>query len=244
MVGTPKNNQSTSPAPTTPAKAATPVSGPFTPKYTWSWSTVADGGYKFSGKLTIGTPEHVNSASALQGFGSSANDVTSALRSACSGFNVQTAAVIPTAITVRNNTAKFSADVYMVIFADQNNVSPVQVAGAYKSGVTCHTVSTAQNAYFDGDTGWDTDFPSVAPNTSAGTGYAYIVLPHYFSPDSPKGNSYILDHSVLELASYIYLKDGQQIVRFSGSGYDQGDNKRLGLLPLNGQQVPCQGVNC
>ena len=139
--------KTTSNTPTTSAKPAAPVSGPFPPKYTWTWSTVASGGYKFSGKLTIGTPEHVDKCpSTLQGFGSSPSAVTSALRSACSGFNARTDAVIPTAIMMRNNTAKFSADVYMVTFADPNNLSSVQVAGTYKSGVTCHTVSTAQSA--------------------------------------------------------------------------------------------------
>jgi hypothetical protein len=132
----------------------------------------------------------------------------------------------------------------MIVYADTHNVAQIEVAGAYQSGVVCHAISTAQNAYFNGGNGWDVDFPKVAPKSSGGTGYSYLILPHFFSPSSPKGNSYVLDHSVLQLASYIYLKDGQQIVRFNGPGYDQGDNKRLGLLPLNGRQVPCQGVSC
>jgi surface antigen len=245
VVGTPK--ASSSPSTTQPRKTSSPPrpkSGPFIPKFTWVWSSVADGGYKLTGQLTIGSPQHVTSAAHLRGFGDSANAVTSKLRSQCGGFNPQTDAVIPAALTMRNTTSGFSSDLNTVIFADDTNSVPIKVAAAYTSGVICHVLATADNAYFDGGESWSEQFTKVAPGASGGTAYAYLVLPHYFSPNSPHGNTGILNQTALALASSFYLKDHQQIVNFAGPGYDQGDNKRLGLMPLSGQMIACEGVRC
>ncbi len=236
--------QPTQSTPSTTKTSAKPAPATRASGYTWHWSTVAGGGYTFSGRLSIGSPTRVASATELSGFGNSASAVAHSLHSACDSFDSQTDAVIPTTMTMRNDTKNFSADVYMVVFADPDNVTPIYVATSYKSGVECHVVSSADDAYFNGGDGWDVDFPHVAPNASAGTAYSYLIFRNYYSPDAPNGNSYDLDHSVLDLASSFYLKDGQQITKFNGPGYDQGDNKRLGLMPLDGRQVACDGLRC
>jgi hypothetical protein len=160
---------------------------------TYSFDESSPGGYEFEGTLRIGTPEHFTPGLTL-------GNVTAG--AACT-IDQQTDAVLPASLTITNNTNGFSAVVAAQFVL--SGISGIEIV--YNTGPSCQQNNFGLNST-----------ASVAPGGSIENDF-FIVLENYYSPDTPSGDSSVLDDATLQLVSATLPNDDNvSVTSLTGPG--------------------------
>lgn len=247
-----RSNQSGAPATATPAvgngtaSTAAPDSSwigtAFTPKANWEWRESSKEGYRYLTRMAVGEFLRAEAAPTLPGF-----TTTDDLLGECGAdYNPQTDAIAPAALSMTNETTNFNETLATNVYSapdaalgvgwkGNNRPSAILVAAAYSSGIECHKVSTADDAFYSAGTGWSVNWGDQPAGASTEAHYAYLILPGYFTPNYPDGDPTVLANAMLNAGGGILQEPMRGITSLSGPGVltdPAGDP--LPLLPLSG----------
>jgi hypothetical protein len=211
--------------PVSTGSTATPLD--FHPLHTWTWEESQSNGYKYSGKLSVGTIEHVQEVPAMLGPSS-----VSTIESQCPNFSSETDAVIPAEVQMTNNTVGFSLNVVEQFYLadDENALYPNLMA--ISSGFACAPIATFGNEAANGgdQTGpWQVTSGGLAPGAKSAVIPAFFVVGGYYSPDHPNGDQPVLDQAVLTF----WPASGTSFTAWSGPG-----DPSVNGIPLDGEASP------
>ncbi len=195
----------------------------FHPVRSWTWTAHNLNGYKYSSTLMAGNPVTAANMPLLPDFAS----LTSVTQSC--GFNATTDALVPVEVTLTNATPSFTTDVEDDFYLpsdelDDQSAERLSVVASYASGVLCRTLQPFN--YYEPSM-WSENCSQLAPQASC-TGYGYVVLKNYFSPNHPSG-----DPAVLQGAQ-LYVQQGSAIDSMEGSGTLFAQTKGATVIPLSG----------
>jgi hypothetical protein len=210
---------------TTTAVPNAAASGPLLDHH-WSWTETTPDGYRFRGFLATGTPDKAAGATILPGF----SDGTS-IAASCSA-PLETTALIPAYVWMKNATVSFSADLdvrFNLPYSQGLNV-------AYQSsnGITCGVINNAQE--------YNVNWQGIAAGASTARNYFYIVVPNFYTPNTPRGAFGNLDGQRLVLASSTLTHKVLTYVSLAGPGvcgYSSTGGVKQPFVPIT--SVPIDG---
>lgn len=214
--------------------AASPAAD-FTPQFTWTWHESVSGGYRYSTTLRVGKFAHFSVAPLLPGFVAKTQ-----ITANCGGFDETTDAVAPAELSMTNNTSGFPATLETALYMVNPSTYPygegqatnVMAALGYSHGSQCYGL-TDWNGNTGGQ-GWDVKWTEkIPPGGSTGGDYAYLILPGYYSPNAPNGESAMLRNANLEIGP----APQHSITSLHGSGVFRGPNGVAPVIPLSGKQA-------
>lgn len=184
------------PAPTAPPETTTTTPpGEFDVAGTWEWVYEDTTGYRTAGTLEVGSVHRAADAPSLPGI----EDPAGTLPSWCDAFDPLSDALIPARVTLRNDTESFPmslANNFHLATTETGGAmirtasdELLGVAAAYSDGITCKPMVTADEAFFSQGSGWSIKWDDPAPPGEArGPHYAMLILPGYFTPNTPDGD--------------------------------------------------------
>jgi hypothetical protein len=159
--------------------------------YRYDFTITRAGGYRFSGVLAIGTPEHIDQATVTAGA-----ETFDASDDSCPA-DATTDAAIPGTLTIINDTSGFSAGTGLAIWFGGSPIQNEAVAADLSSGPTCDSPS-------DDDQGGNLIQYTLSPEGSS-TMPLMIHVPNYYSPDHPNGDLGILHGGFVAVESSDHL---------------------------------------
>lgn len=195
--------------------------GSFEAAGTWSWEFHTEDGYVTEGTLELGELTTAPDAVTLPGFTDSG--VTETLEASCDGFDPETDALIPARQTLGNGSDGFDASVsnsFFLAIDDPDAVLSVRsvgdelaVAASYSDHLSCNALGTADDVFFGSGSSWGLSFEDpVAPGDTVGPHYAYLILPDYYTPARPTGDTSRLESVGLGLVSAMRSDDAELIL--------------------------------
>ena len=187
----------------------------------WTWALETPDGRRTEATLALGAAQHVWDVQVLPGF----DDPESDLLSACGSFDPAGSAVIPAGLVLRNGTQGLASSLSSSLFlvfdhsaasSSRSDGDQLAVAMAYGDGVDCTPIGTADEVLFGSATSWDVSHATeTGPGEAAPTRHAYLILPHYYGPDTPDGDTSRLEHMGLGLVSAM-REDEAELVELDG----------------------------
>ena len=151
----------------------------------------------------------------------------------------QADAVIPYALEVVNTTANFEQQVRAGLYSPDSSDGEISIMRALDSGPLCNMWGDAvdeSNAYFDA---LSVESPDALPPDGWISLRGYIVLPDYFSPTAPQGDSARLARMAAEASVVPYADPGPKfypVVGCSGPGVTvSGSTNMRCVLPWGTQ---------
>lgn len=223
----------------------TTPAGSFEAAGTWRWEFRTDDGYVTEGTLELGELTTASDAVALPGFTDSG--VTEALEAGCDGFDPATDALIPARQTLTNGSEGFEASLsnsFFLAIDDPDAVLSVRsvgdelvVAASYSDHLSCNALGTADDVFFGSASSWGLSFEEpVSPGDTVGPHHAYLILPDYYTPATPTGDTSRLDSVGLGLVSAM-RRDDAELIALEGpdSGWGPiGGAFTLGVVAADG----------
>ena len=182
---------------------------------TYSFTETEAGGYTFSGSLSLGAPEVFRN-------GITEGNLTAG--SACT-INSQTDAVIPGVLTVDNTTQSFSAIGGAEFQWNSGAIGGVEIG--YTDGAQCEGENSGGSSNSFGIESTDPE-----PDGEGATGDLFIVIPDYYSPADPNGDSSLLVNVDLQLVDLVDSTHNLDIAPQTVSG--PGSSSSNGLyIPID-----------
>jgi hypothetical protein len=168
---------------------------------TYNFTETEVGGYTFSGWLSLGAPEVFQN-------GITEGNLTAG--SACS-INPQTDAVVPGFLTVNNTTQNFSAIGGVELQWSSGAIGGVEVG--YTGGAQCEGEDSG-----GGSNSFGIESTDAEPDGQGASGDFFIVIPDYYSPANPHGNTSLLVGVDLDLINLVDSSHNLDIVPQTVSG--------------------------
>lgn len=172
----------------------------------WSWVVETARGQQSGRTLTLGHVQRVTDGAGLPGF----DDPKTDLAVACGSFDTTTAALIPATLVLHNGTQGVANALYSSLFLvldddevtfSNSETAELGVAVAYGDSIDCNAIGTLQEVSAGDARGWNYAHEDrLEPGASAPPHHAYLILPDYYTPDTPDGDPGRLDHIGLGLA--------------------------------------------
>ena len=191
-----------------PAMTAPPVpSGAMT--HEWNFTMTRAGGYVVNGVVSLGDPGHYQA-------GLTNGEDTAG--SACT-IDPQADAVIPLAIRLTNATSGFSTDVAVTVGLDAQSDGgglPLMAEIHYTDGSQCFGQSSGS-----AQVELQSSQPLVPGGSTVGSGF--LVIPGYYTPNYPTGDSTALADTDLAIAptqDWTATDGGGESTQFTVSGVD------------------------
>jgi len=170
MSGPPAPSTNQVPASTSSQSTTTTTTTPSTFTNTWSFSATGSNNYTESGTIAIGQVER---------FQQGLTNGNATAGSACT-IDAQTDAVAPVMLTLTNTTPNFSMTGQYSIGEPLTDQQPLEGELDFTSGSQCFGSSTGSNS------------AGVTCTLGAGqtcTVFGFVILPNYYSPAFPSGDS-------------------------------------------------------
>jgi len=169
----------------------------------WRWSVRNGEGYRSTNVLRAGTFGHLAALPLLPGFSS-----LSPVRNACGrdfAFNSETTAVLPATVSVRNDTAGFAQTLDFTLtplpfqlYQPRNHSlqDDIFAVVGYASGPVC--IWLGQGGINEPRKPWAVEWTQVPPRQSRSNS-AYLLFPHFYSPNFPSGDPQLRANALLDL---------------------------------------------
>lgn len=187
----------------------------------WNWAFETSDGYRTEGTLYLGAVLRASEAPPLPGF----SDAEMDLSSACDSFDPTTSAVVPAKLVLRNGTPSFayslSNSLFLVldddaVFSSRSNGDELAVAASYSDGVDCKAIGTADDVFFGSGSSWGLSYETeTGPDEARPAHHAYLILPNYYAPNTPEGDSARLGRTGLGLVAAM-RHDDAELVELTG----------------------------
>jgi hypothetical protein len=167
--------------------------GEFEAAATWEFELENSAGYRTAGTLTVGAVSRVDEAPPLPGL----EDPTE-LELYCESFDPATDAVAPASLQLRNatqgfdivlrNTFHLAATETEGALIRTADADLLHVAALYSDEVDCAPIVTADQAFFSEGDGWGVNWDEPAAPGETRQHEAMLILPGYYSPNTPDGD--------------------------------------------------------
>lgn len=189
--------------PTEPSSTEPPSTPAGSLSNVYNFTATQNGGYTFSGTLSIGSPQHL--VTGLQ-----EGNLTAG--SACS-INSENDAVIPAILEVQNTTSNFNAYAAITLAWSSSAISGIEVG--FTGSPQCETGSLNVNSN------------SPAPDGSGFTADMFIVVPQYFTPNFPNGKESLLSGVTIQIEEDSSTSEAFDVVPQTVSGPGSTSNGGL-----------------
>lgn len=198
----------------------------------WDWTLETEEGYQVRGNLKLGAVARADEVPLLADIAAPSIDVHCGDR--------QTDAYIPAALTLTNDTSGFDHQLSNTFHLATTEATGALIQSApdgllmaaplYSGGIECRDIATADDAFFSGGRGWGVSFADpVPPGETVGPHLAYLVLPGYYTPANPDGDTDRLDAVGLAILSAM-RSDNARVMSLTGPGAEHDQDAGAFLL--------------